>query len=260
MARARNFYFEAQQQGQLWEPSYIRCGLWLDAADTSTIALSAGVSQWSDKSRNNNNLAQNSGINQPSYRANLQLASVKQRHSISFDGSNDFIFKNGGVAGVAGADLWVFLAITYRNNTTLLQSVFGTDVSSTAPFLYLQADGANLKGYGGNYVSAGSIITNVPEITVLQRGPLATDNLNVFRNGVLAGTGVVGGATVNDGIIFGRLGTGTFGSFASVDISECIAVVGSTNRQVIEGYLAWKWDLPLPATHPFINRPPLIGD
>jgi hypothetical protein len=31
-------------------------------------------------------------------------------------------------------------------------------------------------------------------------------------------------------------------------------------RLVIEGYLSWKWAIPLAADHPFANRPPLIGD
>jgi hypothetical protein len=32
------------------------------------------------------------------------------------------------------------------------------------------------------------------------------------------------------------------------------------DRQTIEGYLGWKWAIPLAADHPFANRPPLIGD
>lgn len=37
--------------------------------------------------------------------------------------------------------------------------------------------------------------------------------------------------------------------------------IGSVRRrQLVEGYLAWKWDNPLGPNHPFANRPPLVGD
>jgi len=48
------------------------------------------------------------------------------------------------------------------------------------------------------------------------------------------------------------------------DFSEIILSINTDFRNValelIEGYLSWKWDVPLDASHPFANRPPLIGD
>src|SRR3990167_8616268 len=62
--------------------------LWLDASDTSTITSSGGlVSQWNDKSGNNNHAIQGTGAAQPG------TGTVKQggKNVITFDGTADFI-------------------------------------------------------------------------------------------------------------------------------------------------------------------------
>lgn len=69
-----------------WTPKSIPgLALWLDAADSSTISIGTGVSQWSDKSGNGINAVQAVANNQPAY----QLSVFNGRNAVYFDGTND---------------------------------------------------------------------------------------------------------------------------------------------------------------------------
>ena len=244
----------------LWRPSAIprsQLALWLDAEDSSSITLNGStVSQWNDKSGNGRNVAQATAANQPTY----NTTTFNGKPALVFDGSNDFISRSGVVLN--DSDIILFLAIRYRNATTALQSVVSTDDTGSSPRIYLQADAGTLKGYGGNYISAGTYTANTMEVTSISR--LASgDIIQVYRNGTLSGSGAGGIATANNGLKFGLLGTGAFGAHASVDIAESIAVnavLSTGTRQRLEGYLAWKWGLQenLPSTHPYKNLPPTV--
>jgi hypothetical protein len=47
------------------------CSLWLDAADSSSITIATGVSQWRDKSSNAYSLTQSTTASRPTYSSNL---------------------------------------------------------------------------------------------------------------------------------------------------------------------------------------------
>jgi hypothetical protein len=59
--------------------------LWLDAADSSTVTIGTGVSQWADKSGNAVNALQGTANNQPAY----QVSVFNGRNAIYFDGTDD---------------------------------------------------------------------------------------------------------------------------------------------------------------------------
>jgi len=242
----------------LWTPVQLGASLalWLDANDTSTITLNGSmVSQWADKSGNGRNVSQATATSQPAY----DTVAFNSKPALVFDGVNDWIRRAGQVFDPSNSNL--FLAIEYRNAVKTLQSVVASDVSGSSPYLYLQADSGALKGYGGNYVSAGTYSLNQREITQISR--LATGNIELYRSGTLTGSGAAGIATVNDGFTFGLLGSGSFGTFAAMAIAETVVVSGvlsTDNRQKLEGYLAWKWGLQanLPVGHPYKNTPPTV--
>lgn len=252
-----HFFFSGGKKNKLWTPAKISAALWLDAADATTIVLNGStVSQWKDKSGNSIHANQANATNQPTY----SEAGLNGKPTISFDGSNDFLVRIGVVANIF-LDNSIFLAIQYRDATTLLQSVIATDVSESEPRMYLQANGVELKAYGGLYVPAGGIIANMTEITQFQR--TTTNVINVFRDGTLTGTGASGTGSKNDGLIIGRLGNAIFGNYASVNVSELVFLNGTlptADRQKLEGYLAHKWGLTanLPADHPYRAKPPYV--
>lgn len=79
--------------------------LWLDATDTTSTTLDAGVTTWADKSGNGRNFTQTIGANQPS------IGSLNGKRAVSFDGLNDqltrtavnnsdFVSANGGAVFV----------------------------------------------------------------------------------------------------------------------------------------------------------------
>ncbi len=243
-----------------WTPASLAGGaaLWLDANDASTITLNTStVSAWADKSGNVRTVAQGTAASQPTYTA----SSINARPAIAFDGANDWLQTTMSPFSTT-VDGAAFVVTRYRNASTTLQSVLGTDLTGTGPWLYLQADGNTIKGYGGNYVAAGTFTAGTVEVTGLSK--TTTGTLTVWRNGVSSGSGSAGTAPTNNGLVIGRLGNGTWGAYASVDVAEVLAVNGTLatdDRQRLEGYLAHTWGLTanLPANHPYKSTPPLVA-
>ena len=87
-----------------------------------------------------------------------------------------------------------------------------------------------------------------------------------WENSVLLGTTAPAAGVpnaVNVGYVLGTQSP-TFARFTHAVYAEVIGISDATTqkRLTVEGYLAWKWGLvaSLSASHPFRNRPPLIGD
>lgn len=79
----------------LWTPQYIDTELWLDASDSSTIALNGStISQWSDKSGNGNHASQATKGAQPA----ITSAGLGGLDVANFDGVDDYLALAAGVA------------------------------------------------------------------------------------------------------------------------------------------------------------------
>ncbi len=88
--------------------------LWIDAADSSTITDMAGaVSQWDDKSGNNNNAIQGTASLQPT----TGTATIGGKNAIDFDGSNYMDFTS---------------AISRLNGYTVFSVIKTNDITSSA--------------------------------------------------------------------------------------------------------------------------------
>ena len=74
--------------------------LWLDASDTSTIDASS-VSEWKDKSGNNNHATQLTGSNQPTSGTHT----INGINGIYFDGVNHYISANAIATLLTGSDV-----------------------------------------------------------------------------------------------------------------------------------------------------------
>ena len=226
-----------------WTPAEIDTALWLDAADASTITESGGaVSQWDDKSGNQNDAAQATAGNRPTYDALNQSVTFNTTLTLSFasqifagassasivllaqninggndywggfpNGDNYYVFSNGQIYSSFCAP------INSRTNTNygsqlLLPTIIGIDHTGSSHLYYRN---------GGSIGAPQSIVFQVP----------ATNQQ------VLGGKG--------DYIIY-----------------EVVATNGQlsmSNRQKIEGYLAHKWGLTanLPAGHPYKTAVPV---
>jgi hypothetical protein len=241
------------------------CQLWFDAADRSTITLNGtNVSSWRDKSGNGYSVSQSTSGNQPTYTLNLlnglpgiQLSSQKfleqfgsnMPNFTSSTSSTVFIVaKNGGTLTGSG---WNMVNTTWFNSSgTGINRYHFSFANSTTNGVTLYANGS-LVGVT-TAVSLGS--NAIIGFTVSSTG----NSINV--NGTLT---TYSGSTLpsTNNSTFFRFGDDRANFSTDVNVYEFIGfdtALTSSQRQQVEGYLAYKWDLisSLPSTHPFKKLTP----
>jgi len=75
--------------GQFLPPNISDCTAWFDAADANSITLDGtAVTQWNDKSGNDNHIAQGTAANQPTYQA---AGWAGADPTVYFDGTSDYL-------------------------------------------------------------------------------------------------------------------------------------------------------------------------
>jgi hypothetical protein len=267
MPRGINAYDEARLQGRLWTPALERPALWLDAADLSTISVVTGVSEWRDKSGNARNVSQATTTSQPS------ITTFNGLNALNFDGTNDFLGNTttGITSGTYTGQFNVFYVATRvgsvggavlvdRSSNLIGSSLF----NQIGGIFYISSDGMNVSSNTTVNTSTFNAFQNAGNIVSHQHVSGSRDNfwLNGTAQSVINGTAsnITGSAGFRVGA---REGSGLSPwSGLIMEIIVSLNNLTTTNRQQIEGYLAWKWGLTanLPAAHPFKNRPPLIGD
>ena len=240
--------------GRLWTPADITTDVWLDAADTATITESGGfVSQWNDKSGNNNHFTQPISSRQ----GITNSVNLNGNNVIDFDGAKGMI----NPTNIIDRDNDYFVAVIYAASRTSLgasRTLVGRG-SSTGTYNWL------IGPYNGqNNVYVGSFITGSPAalnnyfINTINTDASASNSF--YENGNLIGV-----RTGNRRL--GALSIGVEGSYgepANSHIAEIIVIpneISTPERQRIEGYMAHKWGLEanLPASHPYRAAAPFIG-
>ena len=242
--------------------------MWLDAADSSTITLNGStVSQWNDKSGNGRHVAQGNAENQPTR--------ISDPPRVVFDGSNDYListvfdfprpFSVFFVGSSAG--------LSYRHAVNV-------GISSTWCMFAGSFDN-NYATFFGNGVGGGTFwvdtAANSPLVTtssarifgVTNAGSGASDAIP-YTNGTAQtakGGGTFSGTSrgVSIGGYAGNLSQGWAGPIYEFLILP--RVCDLTERQLIEGYLAHKWDAllgvttlvsALPSDHPYKSAAPTL--
>ena len=249
----------------LWTPAEITTALWLDAADTATITLNgSAVSQWSDKSGNARHV--------------LQVAAEKQPTRIAtglqFDGSNDVLAcASWAVPNIAS----VFIVAS--NQRTTLSTSFTDCLMSNSPF----PAAPNNKGFA-LHTSNGWGSTSQRQLY----HEAVTGTYKLYKNGVISDTQSTKylsyqeifittehhnisdsliGRVANVGLLLLSPSTYYYGKNNIHEIVVLDAAEDLTKTQLIEGYLAHKWDGllavttlvdALPSDHPYKINPPMI--
>jgi hypothetical protein len=246
-----DYYFANGSKGldinrvSLWTPTELSTLLWLDGADSSTITLATGVSQWNDKSGNARHLIQANAGNQPLYNNNtvefdstksLAISSV-QVFSGATSGSVYFI----GWQPTATSGGWGRFGGTGGGN---LHTPFVNDGSFYESFM---ATGRVQIGGGVTYPLPESILCFENDGT----------NLTIIRNTSSVASVAITFSVPTTGNQF--LG-GMAGTFNIKEVVMFNSILSTTNKQKMEGYLAWKWNLVslLPADHPYKNAIPTV--
>jgi len=242
--------------------SVLGCQLWLDASDTTSIVSSgsspAKVSQWNDKSGNGYNMTNSTVANQPI----LQPPESGQNGLNIVDFSGTTSLDNANM-NFPNAPYSIFI-VAYSNNTSS---------SGNGLLLYAQPDCILFMGSSGinysSYIGAGNSWTNTNPNTPLKS--LNSWSLIELTNNGTNGTPYINGTSLD--VLNGNTISGT-GLFIGSDytgaqnwngpVSEILIynnLLSTYQRQVIEGYLAWKWGLQtnLSNSHPFYNNPPNVN-
>ena len=239
--------------------------MWMDASDSSTASMTLSgstVTVWKDKSGLGNNTTAYSGT--PSLVSNA----INGKSAISMAGG---YFTGPFATANTGTQLHAFGVMSIDSSGTgawprplSLGRPGANDYSdSTTTFAIIRYNGSQAVGIGrnGQYLSVAIPAYSTPFLVQSSHNG-ATEYMSV--NGDLtvssANTGQSGNFNITSYGLGVNTNTGDYfvwnGYYAEV---LCFNVqLSDTNRQKIEGYLAWKWGLQssLPAGHPYKSAAP----
>lgn len=254
------------------------CCLWLDGADSATITTtSSKVSGWNDKSGQNYHFAQSTAAKRPTYANNvITFTGANSTHLIGNNAATNFamgtnsyscfvvcsiipsvdatanIYCKGRYQNIPGR-----LFISKNPNNTYLNARFSRD--SNAIF-----------GIDDNTYASGTY--RIIEL-ILNRKVLKNDyiyvNGNLMRttsNSADTNTSYSNNYLMLIGVGNDSAGTGVLTQTTehlTGNVAEIVSYSNSTDmsnadREKIEGYLAWKWNInsSLPSNHPYKNAKP----
>jgi len=223
---------------------------WVDGMDTSTMTFSSGsnITQWRDKS---GNAYHATGVNSPQ-----KLSS-------------------GGVSFNAASSRYFTMAVPYSTTNTVFM-VASPVPSTNSGMYYMNTSSPGNRGtiyLGGNSSAYITYFmgTNNPELTVIRTDLPTTPFLvssiktvgvtNVgFYNGAQAFS-IVDNATINAnswGFLGGASATDNLLTATIYEMVIFSRALTSSERQQVEGHLAWKWGLQssLPSTHAYAKFSP----
>ena len=224
------------------------CSLWLDGADPAgngVVPASGTLATWVDKSRSGNNAIAYTGATAPSYSSTTS--------NVTF-GTNYYY-----IAGISSAPSTQTLFMVLRRTSSFTNTPYGTSIGSGATWYMNNTNPSFIawNPYGQNN-SSGANLLFYNDVTNIVCGT-NTGGTNIMY---LNGTGDTTGSTgFNSGGIM-TIGTSSSGVNGAPSqngfigtISEVIFysfVLGTSQRQQVEGYLAQKWGATssLPAGHP----------
>ncbi len=216
----------------LWDPGVLGPAIWLDASDASMVTVVGGlVSEWRDKSGNGRHATQATAASRPTYVA----SGLGSKATMRFPDSG----KRLGFAsayGTVGKSYAMVLMREASGNITPL-------INGANAYSYLH--------YGSSWYDGNAGISS----------PMNSSSwyVNISASGTRTSNGAVVGSGQDAASQFLTINS----SFSGVAWNAAeLVVVGSTlaesDRQKLEGYLAWKWGLQssLPAAHPYKNAAP----
>jgi hypothetical protein len=247
----------------VFAPSYIgNLQLWLDSQDSSKLTTSgSNVTAWTDKSTNG-------------YVFNSVTTNYPTLNSIN---SKQAISVVGDAVALANTQRFYNSSFTLNNSNYTIFTVAKQNASTQGRLGYslmitsardicLQYGGVNTNfgSYTGNGTSWNDVSANSPNYSVKNAFigcmTVSSSTLIPYYNGLTqtTKTGTTGTFT---GLFIGDADNSRTGYTWSGQIGEILVynqTLSTTDRQMVEGYLAWKWGLQsnLPSNHPYKTAAP----
>jgi hypothetical protein len=254
MPRGVSALDEARLQGRLWTPAQIQSqlGLWLDAVNATP-----GV--WRDASGFGNDVSQATAGSQPAL-----AISINGLPCVRFASANSqFYARTSALSGfTTNAGMTFASAFRVSGGNGVFSEFSDNGVLNRTASFFFEASTIKMRagGTSGDAVAASGIAGN------RWRTACGDETLSRRRIWFDGTAGSVSTSTVTSyaasQVRIGALFNNSY--YLNGDMGEIVvsaSQLSDTDRQRLEGYLAWKWgsvDV-LNATHPFKNRPPLIG-
>jgi hypothetical protein len=238
--------------------------MWMDAADSSSSSMTLSgstVTQWRDKSGVGNNTTARSGT------STLVSSAINGRSAISMAGG---YFTGPFATANTGTQLHAFAVISIDSSSGVWPRPLslgrpGVDDygSSTTTFAIIRYSGSQAVAIGrnGQYLNVGFPSYSSPFLVqsshngatefMSVNGNLTVNSLNTGQTGNFNITSYGLGVNTNTGDYF--VWNGYYAEVIYYNVQLSLA-----NRQILEGYLAWKWGLQtsLPAGHPYYSAAP----
>jgi len=232
--------------------------LWLDAADRATVNVSGSyVTQWRDKSGFGYHAVGNTNSGRYSSNGLNSLPTIQITTSSNM---------RAPVAAFSFSTAITLFVVFQKTGAVPTSNTIVTRTIGSAPAPFDMYNNTGFIGNGGRYGGITAIVANTTP--TLWNVSLSSGSANWWYEWV-NGTGYAysflsGGSPGyydnGSNIFIGTRGDGATGM--NGNISEIIAYnigLSTTQRQQIEGYLAWKWGMvsSLPAGHPYLSAPPM---
>ena len=232
-------------QLSIWSPTNISgCKLWLDASQlyNFTFTNDDKINTWIDRSGNNNTATVN----------NPDVSDFYTGNSAIFNGNN--YFTTPYVSSTSTETF--FIVITFYDN--LINSCIIDTTQNNREYSFLNGESKLISQ--GNITRASGTNTLTTNVKYLLSYSYNSSNISLYYNGILDST--TSGSfsfTNNNTTIIGT--NGPLQKYLNATINEILiynSVLTTTQRQIVEGYLGWKWNInsSLPSNHPFFNAPP----
>ena len=258
------------QKNRNFTPTQISgCSLWLDGADPAgngvIPANGTSITSWVDKSLSGNTCSNASSINSPV----LYSSILNGKPVLSFTGpavlnTTTSQWLDNTVMTFPNTKNTIFALVYNDNSTSKSFTANNYIISGRADALisYSSYSGNNFATFIGSGSGWNDLNTNTPSqnmngVWAITGMTLNTNVLTPYYNGTALNTksGTMGSTT---GFIIGDAPSGYRGQCWNGYMAEIImfpTVLGNTQRQQVEGYLAWKWGLQgnLPAGHLYKN-------
>ena len=233
-----------------WTPADITTEAWYDASDATTITTDVlnQVSQWGDKSGNNNDASQATGSKQPS----TGSLTINGLNVLGFSGGAKIL--NTSLTQLTTASIYFVADVTAKDEANNNNCPLGaaTAYNSGGLYITLQNSSSGAANNTAIYTTGVPVYLDgvldevdhgfTPSIFSHQGTSLSTDSL-AYR---------IGASLTSEYVPY----SGSIG-----EIIICPEDHTQATRQKVEGYLAWKWGLEgnLPIGHPYKTAAPGIG-
>jgi hypothetical protein len=237
---------------QFTPPNIYGCALWLDAADTAATGTGSTLTTWTDKSGYGSNATANRGIS-------IVSNAINGCSVLSFTNTQ---WLSGNI-NIVGTTLTVFSVFNMNSSSQASARIISLGVSGTDDYnnnAYIgisRQSSSNMGPYrNGTYTqSVTPYSTNVIHTTYLD----GTNQYVYTSGGTVSSNTSSGNFAVSNYEIASSTNTGDPNAPFYGYIGEVIVyntLLGSQQRQQVEGYLSSKWGIALPSNHPYYKFSP----